>query len=325
MIRVDSAFFPPRPPLGTGLLAVDDIHAIYWEEHGNPHGIPIVVLHGGPGSGFRWFHSRAADPDRFRIFAFDQRGCGKSTPFSCLAKNTTQHLVSDIEALRTHFGVDKWIVLGGSWGSALGLTYAQTHPASCLGLIVYGVIVERREDLWWWWHGARFIYPEVWETFRDALPPEERDDLRGNYVRRVLDPDPGVHGPAAEAWLRYEAQTLDVWPDRAFIDSFTANPATIGAARIFAHFDAHNFFLEEEELLHNAHRLKGIPGSVINGRFDMCTPPRTAYDVHKAWPESKLVIVPGAGHRWTDALIAQSIQNALERLASLVERDRNSS
>jgi len=324
MIRADSAFFPSRPPRDTGLLAVDDLHAIYWEEHGNPHGIPVVVLHGGPGGGIRWFHARVPDPDRFRIFVFDQRGCGKSTPFACLEKNTTQHLVSDIEALRAHFGVDKWIVLGGSWGSALGLAYAEAHPASCLALIIFGVIVERREDLWWWWHGTRFIYPEVWETFRDALPPEERDDLRGNYVRRVLDPDPFVHGPAAEAWLRYEAQTLDVWPDRAFIDSFAANPATIGAARIFAHFDAHNFFLAEEELLHNAHRLQGIPGSVINGRFDMCTPPRTAYDLHKAWPDSKLVIVPGAGHRWTDELIAHSIRNALDRVALIVEGSHKS-
>jgi proline iminopeptidase len=320
MIRADSAYYPPLSPHRTGHLAVDDIHSIYWEESGNPDGVPLVVLHGGPGGSIRWYHNRIADPGRFRIVAFDQRGCGKSTPFGSLVRNTTQHLVSDMDALREHLGIEKWIVLGGSWGSALGLAYAETHPGSCLGLIISGVIVERREDLWWWWHGARFIYPEVWETFRDALPPGERDDLRGNYVRRVLDPDPAVHGLAAAAWLRYEAQTLDVWPDRAFIDGIVVNEKTIGAARIFAHYDAHNFFLEEEELLHNAHRLAGIPGSVINGRFDMCTPPRAAYDVHKLWPGSEFIIVPGAGHRWQDELLANSVARAIVRVADIIGR-----
>src|SRR5271163_3594055 len=314
MIRADSAFYPPLAPNRTGMLPVDDVHSIYWEDSGNPDGIPLVVLHGGPGGGtaggIRWYHSRIADPARFRIVAFDQRGCGKSTPFGSLVRNTTQHLVSDMEALRRHLGIEKWIVLGGSWGSALGLAYAETHPTQCQGLVIFGVIVERRDDLWWWWNGTRFIYPEVWETFRDALPADERDDLRVNYVRRVLDPDPAIHGPAAAAWLLYEAQTLDVWPDRAFFENIVVTDATIGAARIFAHFDRHDFFLKEEELLHNAKRLAGIPGCIVNGRFDMCTPPRTAYDVHKAWPGSELTIVPAAGHRWTDELIARSLVQA---------------
>lgn len=320
MIRADSAFFPPLRPHASGSLPVDEIHSIYWEETGNPRGIPVVILHGGPGGGIRWYHTRVADPERFRMIVFDQRGCGRSTPFGSLERNTTQHLVEDIEALRKHRGIDKWIVLGGSWGSALGLAYAQAHPESCLALIVYGVIVERHADLWWWWEGARFIYPEVWETFRDALPPEERSDLRSNYVRRVLDPDPNVHGPAAAAWLQYESQTLDVWPDRVLIDGITVNDATIGAARVFAHYDAHNFFLEEEELFRNAHRLAGIPGSVINGRFDMCTPPRAAFELHKLWPRAEFTIVPAAGHRWTDELIAQALVRAVARAGDLASR-----
>jgi proline iminopeptidase len=320
MIRADSAFYPTLKPHRSGWLRVDDLHEIYWEESGNPDGIPLVVLHGGPGGGIRWYHNRTADPERFRIVAFDQRGCSRSKPFGALERNTTQHLVADMEALRAHLGIAQWIVLGGSWGSALGLAYAETHPQSCLGLVIYGVIVERKDDLWWWWHGVRFIYPEVWDAFCEALPPDERSDLRGNYVRRVLDPDPAVHGPAAAAWLRYESQTLDVWPDRAFIDAIAVNDATIGAARVFAHYDAHDFFLREEELLHNAHRLAGIPGSVINGRFDMCTPPRAAWDVHKAWPGSEYIIVPGAGHRWTDELIAHTLVRAVMRVANIVER-----
>jgi len=320
MIRADSAFYPPSDPHASGHLAVDDVHAIYWEETGNPNGVPLVVLHGGPGGGIRWFHGRVADPQRFRIIVFDQRGSGKSTPFGAIEQNTTQHLVSDLEALRRHLGIETWIVLGGSWGSALALAYAEAHPLSCRALIVFGVIVERRADLWWWWEGARFVYPEVWETFRDALPPEERDNLRENYVRRVLDPDPSIHGPAAAAWARYEAQTLDVWPDRAFIDGIAVSNATIGAARIFAHYDRHNFFLAEEQLFHNAHRLAGIPGSIINGRFDMCTPPRAAFELHKLWPQAEFTIVPAAGHRWTDELIAHALVRAVARAADLTMR-----
>jgi proline iminopeptidase len=319
MIRADSAFYPPLTPHRKGMLQVDGIHSIYWEESGSPHGIPLIVLHGGPGGGtaggIRWYHNRVADPARFRIIAFDQRGCGKSIPFGSLINNTTQHIVADIEALRKQLNVERWIVVGGSWGSALGMAYAETHPQSCLGLVIFGVIVERKDDLWWWWNGTRFVFPEVWETFRDALPPEERGDLRTNYVRRVLDPDPAVHGPAAAAWLLYEAQTLDVWPDRAFLESIMVTDANICAARIFAHFDSHDFFLEEDELLRNAGALAAIPGCIVNGRFDMCTPPRTAYDVHKAWPGSELMIVPGAGHRWTDELIARSLVQAVTRVA----------
>jgi proline iminopeptidase len=323
-IRADSAFYPPLAARRSGALRVDDLHAIYWEEYGNPDGIPLVVLHGGPGGGtaggIRWYHSRVADPRRFRIVAFDQRGCGKSTPFGSLERNTTRHLIADMEALRRHLQIEKWIVLGGSWGSALGLSYAQAHPAQCLGLVIFGVIVERQEDLWWWWNGTRFIYPEVWEDFRDALPPEERGDLRRNYVRRVLDPDPAIHGPAARSWLLYEAQTLDVWPDVGFLEGIAVTEATIGAARIFAHFDSHDFFLREGELLQNMERLSGIPGFIVNGRFDMCTPPRTAYDVHKAWPGSELEIVPAAGHRWTDALIARSLVHGIMRVADKATR-----
>jgi proline iminopeptidase len=320
MDRRDSPLYPPLEPYASGRLPVDDLHSLYWEEAGNPDGIPLVMLHGGPGGGIRPYHYRVFDPTRFRVIVFDQRGCGRSTPFACLERNTTQLLVEDLEAIRKDRGIDKWIVVGSSWGSALGLTYAETHPESCLGVLVFGVIVERKEDLWWWWQGVRFVLPEVWEAFRDQLPPDERDDLRANYVRRVLHSDPAIHGPAALAWLRYEAQTLDVWPDDAFVAGFTLTEAVVGAARVFAHYDRHDFFLRDSELLENAHRLAGLPGIILNGRFDICTPPRTAWDLHKGWPGSELVIAPAAGHRWMDQILGREVVQAIKRLGDVAEK-----
>lgn len=320
MDRRDSPFYPPLEPYASGRLPVDDLHSLYWEEAGNPDGIPLVMLHGGPGGGIRPYHYRVFDPTRFRVIVFDQRGCGRSTPFACLERNTTQLLVEDLEAIRKDRGIDKWIVVGSSWGSALGLTYAETHPESCLSVLLFGVIVERKEDLWWWWHGVRFVLPEVWEAFRDQLPPDEWGDLRANYVRRVLHPDPAIHGPAALAWLRYEAHTLDVWPDDAFVAGFTLTEAVVGAARVFAHYDRHDFFLRDSELLENAHKLAGLPGIVLNGRFDMCTPPRTAWDLHKAWPGSELVIAPAAGHRWMDQILGREVVQAIKRLGDAAEK-----
>ncbi|HEV2364680.1 MAG TPA: prolyl aminopeptidase [Caulobacteraceae bacterium] len=322
MDRRDTAFFPPIRPYAQGHLRVDDIHRIYWEEAGAADGVPLVVLHGGPGGGIRPYHTRIFDPRRVRAIVYDQRGCGRSTPFAELARNTTQLLIEDLEALRRDRGIERWIVVGSSWGSALGLAYVEAHPQSCLGAIFFGVIMERRADLWWWWEGVRFVFPEVWEAFRDHLPPEERDDLRSNYVRRVLDPDPAVHGPAALAWLRYEAQTLDVWPDDAFIAGYEANEAVIGAARVFAHYDRHDFFLTESELLEGARRLGAVPGILINGRFDMCTPPRAAWELHQAWPGSEFIVAPAAGHRWTDEILAHEVVRALDRLVRNAEAAR---
>ncbi len=319
MERRDATLLAPLTPRLNGRLPVDALHTLYWEEAGAADGVPIVILHGGPGGGIRPYHWRVCDPARFRMIAYDQRGCGRSSPFASLERNTTWDLVADLEALRVDRGIDKWIVLGGSWGSALGLAYAETHPDRCLAVVVFGVIVERKEDLWWWWEGARFVYPEVWEAFRDALPPGERDAMRANYVRRVLDPNPAVHGPAALAWLRYESQTLDVWPDEAAISAHELNPATIGAARVFAHYDAHDFFLEDSQLLANVGRLRDVPGLILNGRFDMCTPPRTAWDLHRAWLGSELAFVPAAGHRWTDPLLALELRRAVSRAADRAE------
>ena len=244
-------------------------------------------------------------------------------PIASIRKHRTKHNPVAGFRLRNTTPASKHRSLdhrGGSWGSALGLAYTETHPGRCLGTILFGVIIERKTDLWWWWEGVRFVYPEVWETFRDTLPQHKQSNMRENYVRRVLDPDPKVHGPAAASWIKYEIQTLDVWPDRQSIDSVAPTPQTIGAARIFAHYDRHNFFLEEEQLFKDAHRLRNVPGILLNGRFDMCTPPRTCYELHKLWPGSEIEIILAAGHRWGDEHLGHAVVRAISRMGDLVER-----
>ncbi len=311
-MRLDSAFYPPVAPVKSGRLQVDEIHALYWEESGARGGPPIVILHGGPGGGIRDYYRQLADPDHYRAILFEQRGCHRSTPVGELNNNTTSHLIEDMERLRKHLDIEKWLVLGGSWGSTLALAYAQAYPESCSGVIVTGVTLSRNIDAWWWWEGVRFVYPEVWTAFRDFLPPDERAALRENYVKRVLDPDPRIHAPAAVAMMCYEAQTLDVWPDENFIGSIAADRNTLTMARIFAHYDSNCFFLNEGQLVEDAPRLRGIPGFIINGRFDMCTPPHAAYDLHRAWPDAQLKIVPVAGHRWNDPLLGNAIIGATD-------------
>ena len=310
--RLDTAFYPPVAPARTATLPVDGIHTLYWEEFGARGGPPIVILHGGPGGGIRDYYRQLADPDHYRVILFEQRGCCRSTPVGELKDNTTSHLIEDMEQLRKHLDIGQWLVLGGSWGSTLALAYAQAHPESCSGVIVTGVTLARSMDTWWWWEGVRFVYPEVWQAFRDFLPPEERAAMRENYVKRVLHADPRIHEPAAVAMMCYEAQTLDVWPDANFIGSISADPQTLTMARIFAHYENHRFFLNEGQLVENAPRLRGIPGFIINGRFDMCTPPRAAYDLHRAWPDARLRIVPAAGHRWNDPLLGNAVIGATD-------------
>ena len=317
MLRLDTALFPPvRAPRSSGKLRLDDRHTMHWEEIGNSAGIPVVVLHGGPGGQIKPYYRRLIDPTRLRAVFFDQRGCGQSTPHGELLGNDTQTLISDIEALRRHLGIDKWIVLGGSWGSTLAIAYAESHPDRCAGLILTGVFLARKADQAWWWRDVRTVYPDVWDGLVNALPIAERADVRAAYLRRIMSPDPEIHKPAAISLLLYEAQTLDVWPNMEFIEKLEADPATVASARILAHYDSHGFFLQEDQLVRNSDRLSNIPGAIIAGRFDMCTPPIGAWDLHVAWPKATFEIVPCAGHRWSDELIGRAVVSALERLSS---------
>ncbi len=313
--RLDTALYPATEARDSGYLPLDDTHTMYWESFGNPDGTPVVILHGGPGGSIRPYYRRLVSPDAYRGICYDQRGCGKSAPTGELVDNSTAHLVADLERLRQHLGIQQWVVMGGSWGSTLALAYAQDHPERVAGLIVSGVFLASAVDRQWWWHDCRYLFPEVWQSMVDWLPEAERERHRESYLRRILDPDPAVHGPAAVSLMSYEAQLLDLLPDDEFLSQVRSDPGTVTMGQLFAHYDAHGFFLEDDQLIGGASLLDGIPGFVINGRSDACTPPRSAWELHRAWSGSRLLIAPMAGHRWNDELLTRCVIQATDALA----------
>lgn len=317
VFRTDTAFFPPVPrPRAEGMLAVTGGHVVHWEEAGPADGVPVLVLHGGPGGHIKPYYRRLLDPARHRGVFFDQRGCGRSTPFGSLECNTTADLIADIEALRVARGIARWIVVGGSWGSTLALAYAQAHPQRLLGLLVSGVFLADAADRHWWWEGGRAVFPEVFAARDSLLTEAERTDPRAAFLKRILDPDPAIHGPAATILGHAEAQTLDLHAPPPPDDPDAVDPRDIAATRIFAHFDQADYFLTPGQLLANAGRLALIPGEIVAGRSDMCTPPRAAWELAQAWPGSRLTIVPAAGHRWNDEALGRAVVAALARLTA---------
>ena len=313
-MRLDTSLHPPLDPRETGLLPVGDGHAIYWEEAGRSDLPAVCIVHGGPGGGVRPYYRQLFDPSQWRAVLFDQRGCSRSQPHGALDANTTAHLVADMERLRQARGIKQWVVLGGSWGSTLALAYAQAHPERCAGLIVTGIFLARAIDRDWWWTGAGALYPELRAELEAALPEGERGDVRASYVRRILNDDPDIHVPALRALLTYETQLLDVMPNPARLAGLMADPSTVAMGRIFAHYEAHDHFLTENALLAGAHRLAGIPGWIINGRFDACTPPAGAFALSQAWPRARLRIMPLSGHTWNDPILGYAIGEALSDL-----------
>jgi proline iminopeptidase len=319
---LDEILYPPIEPYETGELLVGDGHRVYWEQSGNPDGKPVVFLHGGPGAGTSPWHRRFFDPDRYRIILFDQRGCGRSTPHASepaadLRFNTTWHLVADIELLRRNFGIDRWQVFGGSWGSALALAYAQSHPTAVSELVLRGVFTLRRHELEWFYEGgAAALFPDLWEEFIAPIPVLERHRMIEAYHRRLSDPDPAVHVPAAVAWSRWEAATLTLLPDEELISGMTEDAAATAFARIENHFFVHDGWFEPEQLIRGAHALRGIPGVIVQGRYDVCTPMMTAWDLHRAWPEAELVVVPDASHAASEPGIARALRAAADGFAS---------
>lgn len=313
--RADTPFFPPVPrPRQQGMLPVGGGHAIHWQETGPADGVPVLVLHGGPGGRIKPYYRRLLDPARHRGVFFDQRGCGASTPFGALDGNRLPDLVADIEALRQARGIDRWIVVGGSWGSTLALAYAEAHPDSLSGLLVSGVFLGDAADRHWWWEGARTVFPEVFAARDSLLSAAERADPRAAFLARILAPDPAVHGPAAMVLGQAESQTLDLYPPPPPDDPAAIDSAEIAAMRIFAHYDRAGHFLAPGQLLAEAHRLAGIPGEIVAGRSDMCTPPRAAWELAQAWPAARLTIVAAAGHRWNDPALGEAMIAALTRL-----------
>jgi proline iminopeptidase len=310
------SLYPEIEPYDHGLLDVGDGHRVYWELCGNPRGKPVVFLHGGPGGGCSPVQRRLFDPQKYRILLFDQRGCGRSLPYAELEANTTWHLVADIERLRGMIGVESWMVFGGSWGSTLALAYAQTHPERVSELVLRGIFTLRRAELLWYYQeGASWMFPDKWERFLAPIPPEERGDLMSAYRRRLTHPDPAVQRQAARAWSLWEGETITLLPNQGYTDLFGDEHYALAFARIENHYFVHEGFFEEGQLIRDAHRLKDIPGVIIQGRYDIATPPRTAWDLHKAWPEARFILVPDAGHAVSEPSIAHHLIEATDAFA----------
>ncbi|HEX6014344.1 MAG TPA: prolyl aminopeptidase [Geminicoccaceae bacterium] len=308
--------YPPIEPYDHGLLDVGDGHEVYWELCGNPGGKPAVFLHGGPGAGCNADHRRLFDPERYRVLLFDQRGCGRSRPRASLEANTTWHLVADIERLRAMLGVERWLVFGGSWGSALALAYAETQPECASALVLRGIFTLRREELLWYYQrGASLLFPDKWERFVTPIPPEERHDLIAAYRRRLTDPDPAVQLEAARAWSLWEGETITLLPDGKLSRQHGEDGFALAFARIENHYFVHAGWLEEGQLIRDARRLRAIPAAIVQGRYDIATPAATAWDLHKAWPEADFVLVEGAGHAATEPGIQHHLVEATDRFA----------
>jgi len=312
-----SELFPPIEPYETGLLKVDPIHTLYWEQCGNPAGVPVVFLHGGPGAGASPAHRRFFDPAHYRIVILDQRGAGRSTPLGETRANTIWDLVADLERLRTHLGIERWHVFGGSWGSTLALAYAQTHPGRVIGLIVRGIFLMRRMEIDWFLHGARMVFPDAWERFAGYLPPDERGDLLEGYWRRLNDPDPAVQAQAAKIWSIYEGTCSTLLPNPDMVAASGEDVMALGLARLEAHYFRNNLFDPDDLLLRNADRIRGIPGIIIQGRYDMVCPATSAWELHRRWPEAEFQMVPDAGHAAMDPGIRAALVAAMERFKVL--------
>jgi len=312
--------YPSLSPNRSGRLALDAVHTMYWEECGNPRGVPVVFLHGGPGGGSSPDHRRYYDPVFYRIIVYDQRGAGQSTPLGELKDNTTSHLVADLEQLREHLGIERWLVFGGSWGSTLALAYAEAHPRRALGLVLRGIFLCRPLEIRWFMYDMRFFFPEAWRAFAGFLPEPERGDLLGSYYGRLTHPDPAVHMPAAHAWSRYESSCSTLLPDAELIAHFDEDPVALAIARIESHYFVHRIFLPEGALLAGINRIRHLRCTIVQGRYDVVCPILSADELSGAWPEAGYIIVPDAGHSAREPGIARELVGATDRLRAKLGR-----
>lgn len=318
-ISVRTELFPDIESHASGRLALDDRHVMYWESSGNPAGVPVLFLHGGPGAGASPAHRRFFDPDHYRIVIFDQRGAGRSEPLGEVVDNTTPHLVADIERLRAHLGIDRWFVFGGSWGSTLALAYGVAHPDRCLGFVLRGIFLCRPSEIDWFLYGMRNVFPDAWERFASYIPADERSDLLTAYRRRLDHPEPAVHMPAARRWSLYEGACSTLLPSAATVDHFGDDVVALGLARIEAHYFAHDSFLPDGGLLAHIERLRHLPCVIVQGRYDMVCPAVSAFDLAAAWPEAELHVVPDAGHSAWEPGIRALLVAATERFKTITE------
>ncbi|MBL8711058.1 MAG: prolyl aminopeptidase [Rhodospirillaceae bacterium] len=309
--------YPEIEPFRVGELSLDDLHKMYFEESGNPNGVPVVFLHGGPGAGANASHRRFFDPRHYRIIIFDQRGSGRSAPLGEIRNNTTPLLIEDIERLRRHLELDSWFVFGGSWGSTLALAYAEFHPDRVRGLALRGIFLCRQSEIQWFLYGLKELAPEAWRAFAGFLPENERHDLLGNYHKRLMNLDPAIHMPAARAWSIYEGSCSTLLPSPETVQAFSGDTLALGLARMEAHYFANNIFLPENFLLENIGRIRQIPTVIVQGRYDLVCPIRSADDLAQAWPEARYQIIPNAGHSAMETGTRFALIQAMERFKEL--------
>jgi proline iminopeptidase len=311
--------FPPVEPYEHGFLPVSSLHTLYYEQSGNPKGKPVVFLHGGPGGGTDPKMRQFFDPKRYRIVLFDQRGCGRSTPHASLTDNTTWHLVDDIEALRTHLGVDRWQVFGGSWGSTLALAYAQRHPRRVTELVLRGIFMLRRWELAWFYQdpgGAAALFPDLWEQYVAPIPKAERKDMISAYYRRLTSRNPSTRERAARAWSMWEGATSYLHTNTSYVSQFEDVKFAVAFARIECHYFINRGFMRcDEQLLEDVGRIRKIPAVIVQGRYDVVCPIRSAWDLHKVWPEADLRIVPDAGHSSLEPGTTHELVSATDRFS----------
>ena len=301
--------YPPIEPSIVGSLKVTEVHEIYYEISGAPDGKPVIVCHGGPGGGSTPSMRRYFDPERYRIILFDQRGCGRSKPHACLDDNTTWDLIADMEQLRQILNIDRWQVFGGSWGSTLALAYAQTHPDRVTELVLRGIFTLRREELLWFYqNGASWLYPDAWDAFIAPIPADERDDLMGAYHKRLTSTDKNIQLEAAKAWSVWEGSTVSFIPSPDRMNAFSSDQFAIAFARIECHYFVNGgFFDADDQIIANVSKIRHIPGTIVQGRYDVVTPMHTAWDLHKAWPESEFMCVNDAGHAASEPGIVDAL------------------
>ena len=310
--------FPEIGPFETGYLPLSDGHVMYWEQGGNPAGKPVLFLHGGPGAGAGAVHRRFFDPSIWRVIIFDQRGAGRSRPLGSLANNNTPQLIEDIETLRKFLNMERFLLFGGSWGSTLALAYAQAYPEHVAGAVLRGIFLGREHEVEWFLYGLQRVFPDAHAAFAEFLPPEDQHDLLEGYFRRLTGPDPRLQAAAAQAWSIYEGSCSTLLPSIEAVCAFAQDRTAIGLARIEAYYFRHGLFLPPGGLLAHMDRLSGIPGEIVQGRYDMICPAQSAFELASAWKRARLTLVPDAGHSALEPGVRTALIAALERCRSLL-------
>ncbi|GAB6051554.1 prolyl aminopeptidase [Magnetospira thiophila] len=308
----DPHLFPDEGARRNGTLALDGLHHMYWEESGQPDGVPVVFLHGGPGAGASPIHRRFFDPRYYRVILYDQRGAGRSQPHGETRDNTTPHLIADLEQLRCHLNIERWMLFGGSWGSTLALAYGIAHPQRCLGFVLRGIFLGRDFELEWFLNGLRVVFPEAWRQFREFLPEAEREDLLQGYRRRLMDPDPARHMPAARAWRDYESSCSTLLPRRPEVLG-QSDAGALSLARLELHYFLNGMFLDRP-LLEEIGRITHLPATIVQGRYDMICPICSADELSRAWPRAAYRIIPDAGHSALEPGILSALVAATEAM-----------